>query len=261
MGDADTRWTFLNPFLSRRRFIQWAGAVGTSAALGYPLVGRTQPRSCVPSSLEVLDADRGPVDLRITRKRGSIGGRRGEALTINGTIPGPLLRMREGGDVEIRVHNALDEDTSVHWHGVLVPNPMDGVPGLNFPGIKPGETFVYRFPVRQYGTYWYHAHSAFQEQQGHYGPLVIAPRTPPPYSFDREHVLVLSDWTFEDPHRLFRKLKTQAGYYNRRRRTLADFWRDSATSGVGPTLRDRVEWGRMRMDPTDISDVTGFTYT
>jgi CopA family copper-resistance protein len=209
----------------------------------------------------MLDATGGPIDLRIARTPIRVGGRRGEAVTVNGAVPGPLIRFREGGEAEIRVHNALDEDTSIHWHGLLVPNGMDGVPQVNFPGIAPGETFVYRFPLRQYGTYWYHSHSAFQEQSGHYGALVIEPRTPAPFTWDREHVVVLSDWTFEDPHRVFAKLKKQPDYYNLQRRTLRDLFRDARTSGLGAAVRDRLEWGRMRMNPTDLSDVTGATYT
>ena len=209
----------------------------------------------------VLDAAAGPIELRVARTPVVIGGRRGNAVTLNGSLPAPLLRFREGGEVVIRVHNALDEDTSVHWHGLIVPNAMDGVPQVNFPGIRPGETFEYRYPVRQYGTYWYHAHSGFQEQLGHYGPLVIEPRRPHPFTWDREHVVVLSDWTFEDPHRLFAKLKKQPDYYNGQQRTLGEFFRDAGKQGLGATLRERLEWSRMRMDPTDLSDVTGTTYT
>jgi CopA family copper-resistance protein len=222
---------------------------------------RARAEPATPGTPPVLDATKGPLDLRVARTPVVIGGRRGEAVTLNGVLPAPLLRFREGGEVVIRVHNALDEDTSVHWHGLLVPNAMDGVPQVNFPGIRPRETFVYRYPVRQYGTYWYHAHSAFQEQLGHYGPLVIEPRDPYPFTFDREHVVMLSDWTFEDPHRIFAKLKKQPDYYNFQKRTLGDFFRHAGKNGVGAALRDRLEWGRMRMNPTDISDVTGATYT
>jgi CopA family copper-resistance protein len=248
--------------LTRRRFVQCAGAAGVAAGLGAARLARARGEvGRAPGPVETLDASAGPIDLRIARTPIRVGGRRGEAVTINGAVPGPLIRMREGGDVEIRVHNALDEDTSVHWHGILVPNGMDGVPGVNFPGIAPGETFVYRFPVRQYGTYWYHSHSAFQEQSGHYGALVIEPRTPAPFGWDREHVVVLSDWTFEDPHRLFAKLKKRPDYYNFQQRTLGDLFRDVRAKGLGPALRDRLEWGGMRMNPTDVADVTGATLT
>jgi CopA family copper-resistance protein len=249
----------LLPGMTRRRFVQCAGAAGVAASLGTPPPARSQGQP--PGHVQTLDASAGPIDLRIARTPLRIGGRRADAVTVNGAIPGPLLRFRQGADVEIRVHNALDEDTSIHWHGILVPNGMDGVPQVNFPGIAPGETFVYRYPVRQYGTYWYHSHSAFQEQSGHYGALVIAPTTPPPFAWDREHVVVLSDWTFEDPHRLFAKLKKQPDTYNLQKRTLGDLFRDVGAKGLGTALSDRLEWGRMRMNPTDISDVTGATLT
>jgi CopA family copper-resistance protein len=247
--------------MTRRRFIQGAATAGAAASLGLvPGRSRAAPATATGTP-PVLDASAGPIDIRIAKTSLAIDGRRAEAVTLNGVLPAPLLRFREGGDVEIRVHNALDEDTSIHWHGILVPNAMDGVPQVNFPGIRPGETFVYRYPVRQYGTYWYHSHSAFQEQLGHYGPLVIEPREPPPFRWDREHVVLLSDWTFEDPHRLFAKLKAQPGVYNFQKRTVGEFLRDVRRSGFGFALSDRLEWGRMRMDATDISDVTGATYT
>lgn len=248
--------------ITRRRFVQCAATAGAAVSLGLVPGGRTRAEPAgARGTPPVLDATAGPIDLRIARTPVVIGGRRGEAVTLNGALPAPLLRFREGGEVELRVHNALDEDTSIHWHGLLVPNGMDGVPGVNFPGIRPGETFVYRYPVRQYGTYWYHSHSGFQEQLGHYGPLVIEPREAAPFTWDREHVVLLSDWTFEDPHRIFAKLKKQPDNYNFQQRTLGDLLRDLGSKGLGATLRDRFEWGRMRMNPTDISDVTGATYT
>ena len=249
------------PGLTRRRFVQCAATLGAAASAGLLPSGRANAEEAAPGTSPLLDATTGPIDLRVARTPVVVGGRRGEAVTLNGVLPAPLLRFREGGEVVIRVHNALDEDTSVHWHGLLVPNPMDGVPGVNFPGIRPGETFEYRYPVRQYGTYWYHSHSAFQEQLGHYGPLVIEPRDPYPFRYDREHFVVLSDWTFEDPHRVFAKLKKQPDTYNFQQRTMVDFFRDVGRRGIGKTLRDRLEWGRMRMNATDISDVTGATYT
>ena len=180
------------------------------------------------------------------------GVRSGHAVTVNGTLPAPLIRLKEGQDLRIRVRNRLQgEDTSIHWHGLLLPHEMDGVPGLSFPGIRPGEEFVYRFQVRQAGTYWYHSHTGLQEQQGLYGPIVIDPaHEPNPY--DREHVLVLSDWTFLHPHMLVQRLKQQGGYFNRQRQALL--------SGDMPGSERRM-WGRMRMDPTDIADVTAATYT
>ena len=184
------------------------------------------------------------------------------AQTINGSIPGPLIRWREGDTVTLRVANRLaDENTSIHWHGVVLPADMDGVPGLSFRGIRPGETFTYQFDVRQAGTYWYHSHSGFQEQRGIYGPLVIEPRGDDPIKSDREHVILLSDWTDETPERVFAKLKKQSDYYNYGKRTLGDFLRDSRKRGLGATLAERGAWGDMRMNPTDLADVGGATYT
>jgi CopA family copper-resistance protein len=184
------------------------------------------------------------------------GGRTGQAVTINGTLPGPLLRLREGQDLRIRVHNTLPEATSIHWHGLLLPFRMDGVPGISFPGIPPGTTFEYAFPVRQSGTYWYHSHSNMQEAVGMYGAIVIDPAAPDEAACDREHVLVLSDWSFIHPHELLRRLKQDPGYFNRQRLTLADL-----TQGRGLPLGERLQWARMRMDPTDIADVAGSAFT
>ena len=161
----------------------------------------------------------------------------------------------------LRVTNRLRETSSIHWHGILLPANMDGVPGLSFSGIGPGETYVYRFAVRQSGTYWYHSHSGYQEQKGLYGALVIDPREPDAGSHDREHVVLLTDWTDEDPARIFSKLKKRSDYYNYRQRTIGDFVRDARAHGLGRTLAERAAWGGMRMNPTDLADVTGATYT
>ena len=190
-----------------------------------------------------------------------IDGRQGTAVTVDGSVPGPLLRFREGEAVTLRVRNELDEPTSIHWHGLLLPFEMDGVPGVSFPGIPPGETFTYRYPVVQSGTYWYHSHTGLQEQLGHYGPLVIDPAGPDPVACDREHVLVLGDWMFANPYSVLAKLKKDEGYSNYRRRTVGDFFRAISRNGVGATVGDRLMWGRMRMAPTDIADVTGHHYT
>lgn len=181
-------------------------------------------------------------------------------MTINGTVPGPLLRFREGSTATLRVINGLDEMTSIHWHGLFIPSGMDGVPGVSFAGIAPGETFTYRFPLRQNGTYWYHSHSGLQEQVGHYAPLIIEPPNGDPFTYDRDYVVFLSDWTFEDPDRVLDKLKKQSDYYNFQQRTLGDFVKEASRSGLGPTLRERLAWGRVRMSPADIADVTGSTY-
>ena len=195
-------------------------------------------------------------DLTIDRTPLAFGGRTGSAVTMNGSVPGPLLRFTEGDEAVIRVHNRLDEMTSVHWHGLILPNDQDGVPHVNFPGIEARSTFEYRYPIRQFGTYWCHSHSAFQEQLGHYAPFVIDPAGPEPYAFDREYVIVLSDWTFEDPHDVLDNLKSRPNYYNFQRQTLAGL-----IAGEGMGADARLDWDRMRMDPTDIADITGATYT
>jgi len=187
----------------------------------------------------------------------TLNGRTATATTVNGVLPAPLLRLREGQNVRLSVTNHLEEDTSIHWHGLLLPFQMDGVPGVSFPGIGPHQTFVYEFPVRQSGTFWYHSHSGLQEAVGHYGPLVIDPAGADPIACDREHVLVLSDWSFLHPHEILAKLKKSPGYFNQQRTTLAGLL--SGRDGV--SLQDRRMWGGMRMDPRDISDVTGSTYT
>ena len=200
-------------------------------------------------------------DLTIGETPIQVDGRQGLAVTVNGSMPAPLLRFREGDTVTLRVHNTLDESTSIHWHGILLPFEMDGVPGVTFPGIPPGETFVYRYPVTQSGTYWYHSHTGLQEQLGHHGPLIIDPRGSDPVAYDREHVIVLADWMFESPYVVLARLKKQSDYSNYRRPTVGDFFRDVSRNGFGATVEDRLMWGRMRMAPTDIADVTGHLYT
>ena len=200
-------------------------------------------------------------DLTIGETPFAVDGRRAVATTINGGVPGPLLRWREGDEVVLRVTNALDADTSLHWHGILLPNSMDGAPRVTFDGVAPGETFIYRFPIRQTGTYWYHSHSRFQEQTGVYGPIIIDPASGPRMEADREHVIVLSDWSFESPERIYANLKRQPDYYNHQRRTFGDFLRDASDQGLGAAIRERRMWAGMRMTPTDIADVTGATYT
>lgn len=187
----------------------------------------------------------------------TIGGRTGHAITVNGTLPAPLIRLREGQTARLSVTNTLDEDTSIHWHGVLLPFQMDGVPGVSFPGIRPGETFDYEFPVIQSGTFWYHSHSNLQEAMGHYGPLIIDPAGADPVAYDREHVIVLSDWSFLHPHEILDRLKKSPGYFNQSRTTLSGL----LSGEDGMSLADRRMWGQMRMDPRDIADVNGTTYT
>ena len=244
---------------SRRTFVKelafGAVAVGLGTArvsTGYAQSTGRQPQGVLTGT--EFDLRIGPIPINIT-------GSDRTAYAVNGSVPAPLLRWREGDTVTLRVANSLREDASIHWHGILLPANMDGVPGLSFHGIRPGETYTYRFNVRQAGTYWYHSHSGFQEQQGVYGPLVIESREPEPFKYDREHVVLLSDWTDEKPERVFAKLKKQSDYYNFHKRTLGDFIRDVRERGLGPTLEDRQMWGDMRMNPTDLADVSGATYT
>ena len=234
-----------------------AAALGGVAASGLLPAWAQSGGAANLSGLRPLDGR--TFDLTVGRSTVRIDGRSGPAVTINGQVPAPLLRWREGDEVILRVHNTLDEDTSIHWHGLILPFQMDGVPGVTFPGIRPGETFEYRFPVRQAGTYWYHSHSGLQEQLGHYGPIVIEPAGADPVQCDREYVIVLSDYTFEGPYRVFDKLMKSSDSYNFQQRTLPDFFADAADRGFGAALRERMMWGRMRMNPTDISDVTGAT--
>ena len=200
-------------------------------------------------------------DLHIGEHEVVVAGNKASTMTINGTVPGPLLRFREGESVELLVTNHLQEDTSLHWHGIILPNAMDGVPQVTFPGIKPGETFVYQYPVRQSGTYWYHSHSGLQQQAAVYGPMIIDPAEPEPFHYDREYVLFLSDWTFHNPHLILDKLKKESHYYNYQQRTVADFWQDMQAQGLSKTIKNRLMWGKMRMDPSDIADITGAEYT
>ncbi|WP_353221128.1 copper resistance system multicopper oxidase [Salinisphaera sp. S4-8] len=201
------------------------------------------------------------MDIHVRRELIDIAGGHAAAITLNHTTPGPIIELWEGHNARLRVHNHLDESTSMHWHGLLLPFQMDGVPGVTFPGIDPGDTFEVDFPVRQAGTYWYHSHSGLQEQTGQIGPIVIHSAQDDGIEAEREYVLMLSDWTFEDPHRIVAKLKTVSDYYNFSERTLGDLAEDFRTAGVANTLRDRLAWGEMRMSASDIADVTGHTYT
>jgi CopA family copper-resistance protein len=243
----------------RRKFLKGSAMMGGAAMLAplLPAWARSATRG-ITADTPTLTGDQ--IALRIGPTPFTVGGRTGTAVTINGTVPSPLIRLRQGQDARIAVTNELHEDTSIHWHGVLLPFDMDGVPGVSFPGIRPGETFVYRFPVRHAGTFWFHSHSGLQEQMGHYGPLIFDPADPDPVDYDREHVLVLSDWSFMHPHAIFRKLKQEAGYFNRQQQTLAGLLRDGDPEQQMP-FRERLAWDRMRMDPTDIADITGAAYT
>jgi FtsP/CotA-like multicopper oxidase with cupredoxin domain len=244
--------------INRRTFVKGLAVGGAAAGLGmWPTRGFAQADA--RTSQATLTGTE--FDLRIAETPVNFTGATRMGITVNGSIPAPLVRWREGDTVTMRVANALDEDTSIHWHGMILPANMDGVPGLSFHGIHPGETYTYKFTVRQGGTYWYHSHSGFQEQLGLYGPLVIDPREPEPFRYDREHVVLLTDWTDENPKRVFGKLKKQSDYYNRDRRNFGDFLKDVREQGFKATAADRRAWGSMRMSPTDLADVSGYTYT
>ena len=249
--------------LSRRQFVQGLAAGGAMLGLGLWPKQSWALRS--PGQIEVLAGTQ--FDLSIGETMVNYTGKTRPAITINGSVPGPILRWKEGTRVQLRVRNDLPrgsihgDSTSIHWHGILLPANMDGVPGLSFDGINRGESYLYEFDVRQGGTYWYHSHSGFQEQGGMYGPLIIDPIEPEPFSYDRDYVVFLSDWTDMDPTRLFDRLKKFSEYDNYYQRTVADFFRDARSNGLRETLRDRGEWGRMRMTPTDLSDVNAHTYT
>jgi CopA family copper-resistance protein len=239
---------------TRRQFLRQAGLASGGLALPW-MPAWAQPVSAgIAAPLPVLA---GPeVELTVAHRMMTVNGRPSHAIAINGTVPAPLIRLREGQNARLKVINRLDEDTSIHWHGLLLPFQMDGVPGISFPGIPARSTFTYEFPVIQAGTYWYHSHSGLQEQMGHYGPLVIDPAGEDPIASDREHVIVLSDHSPLHPHAIFRRLKLQGGYFNFQKQTLG-----SLLAGRDQPAGERAQWGAMRMDPTDISDVTGSTYT
>ena len=239
----------------RRKFLEGAAILGGGATLGalLPSWAANVAQGATPTMPTLAGND---IKLLIGHTRVSIEGKATHAVTINGTVPGPLLRLKEGERVRIAVTNTLDEDTSIHWHGLLVPPEMDGVPGVSFPGIRGGETFVYEFPLLQSGTYWYHSHSGLQEAEGHYAPLIIEPAGPDPVQSDREHVIVLADHSEMHPHVVFKRLKQQGGVFNYQRQTIAGL-----LAGEDQSPAERAEWARMLMDPTDISDVTGAVMT
>jgi len=241
------------PALTRRLFMQSAAAAGAVTLMPWPLrTARAVPAPVLSGTEFQLEIGAVPL---------TINGRRATATGVNDQVPAPILRWREGDTLTLAVTNRLSEPTSIHWHGVRTPSPMDGVPGLSFRGIAPGETFVYRFPVHQSGTYWYHSHSMFQEQTGVYGAIVIEPKAGYAQAFDRDYVVFLSDWSFEPPETIVSNLKFQSDYYNYGQRTLGTFFEDAQRKGLADTVTDRLEWGKMRMSPTDILDVSGATYT
>jgi CopA family copper-resistance protein len=255
----------VNPFspppaadLSRRRFVQGLALGGAAAGLGLLRPPNAWALTS-PGQPSVLGGTEFALD--ILEATVNFTGAARPATTVNGGVPGPLLRMREGTTVNLRVSNRLRVPTSIHWHGIVLPFRMDGVPGLSFDGIAPGESFLYRFQLRQSGTYWYHSHSGFQEQNALYGPLVIEPAGPERYPADRDYVVMLNDWTDENPERIYAKLKKQSDYYNFAQPTVPDFFRDVREKGLSQALAMRKMWNQMRMNPTDLGDVSGYTYT
>ena len=242
---------------SRRTFVKGLAAGGILGGLGLwrtPVWAVTSPG--LPSVLTGNE-----FDLFIGETPVNITGSPRTAMTINGSLPGPLLRWREGETVTLRVKNRLDQDTSIHWHGIILPANMDGVPGLSFHGIAPDGMYEYKFKVHQNGTYWYHSHSGLQEQAGVYGPIVIDSKEPEPFQYNRDYVVMLTDWTDEDPSRVMAKLKKQSDYYNHHKRTVGDFIDDVSKQGWSSTVADRKMWAEMKMNPTDLADVSGDTYT
>ena len=245
----------LDATIDRRMVLRGAAVAGGTAALATWFPAWAQPVSA--GIIKPLPVVAGPdISLTIARQIMMIDGHPSRAIGLNGTVPGPLVRLRQGQKVRLSVTNELDVDSSIHWHGLLVPFQFDGVPGVSFPGIKPRSTFVYEFPIIQSGTYWYHSHSGLQEQEGLYGPIVVDPEGVDPIQSDREHVIVLSDHSQLSPEAIFRNMKVNPGHFNYQRQTLAGL-----LAGKDQSLKERINWGKMRMDPTDISDANGSTYT
>jgi len=252
--------------LSRRVLLKRIAALGILAAVELLVpacaVGNANTNANTianPGSQTALSGD--VIDLTISEQVFHLDGRTGMAMTINGTIPGPVIRLKEGQQATLRVTNRLKEDTSIHWHGLLLTPNVDGVPGVSFAGIKPGETFTYRFPIKQSGTYWFHSHSGGQELSGMYAPMIIDPIEPEPFRYERDYTVMLSDWSFESYETMFSNLKKDGGYYNFQKRTIGEFLTDVRRMGFWPALQNYLMWDRMRMDPTDFADVTGYTFT
>jgi CopA family copper-resistance protein len=246
--------------LSRRRFVK--GLAAGSALMGLGLGVNAKTADSMKNILATAPILKGSqFDLAYSPLKVNLTGKERIATAINGSVPAPTLYWKEGDTVTLNVANNLAEDTSIHWHGIILPEKEDGVPGISFAGIKPGTTHKYQFKVNQSGTYWYHSHSGFQEQTGAYGALVIEPKEPPPYKYDRDYVVMLSDWSDEDPTDIYHKLKKLSHYYNFRERTISDAMKEVSDSGWSTFWKKRGMWNEMRMSDRDISDVTGYTYT
>ena len=244
--------------ISRRQLLKTAEAFGLLA--GLERLGPAYAQTNAPSAGQPSELSGNTIDLTIAETPFRVDGKAGKAVTINGTVPGPLVRLREGEDVTFRVTNHLKEVSSIHWHGLLLPPEMDGVPGVSFAGIQPGTTFTYRFPLKQSGTYWFHSHSGNQEQEGVYAPMIIEPAAPDPVKYDRDYVVVLSNWSFASGMTMIADLKKQSGFFNYQRRTMLEFFSDVKRNGWKPTTDNYLMWSRMRMDPTDFADVTSHAF-
>lgn len=243
--------------LTRRTFAK--GIVSSVALVSSSL--RLNASSKISIRRETEELTGTEFNLTVEKIHVNITGEPATALSVNSMISGPTLRFKEGDEVIINVTNNLNEDTSIHWHGIIIPPEMDGVPGISFDGIKPGETFTYKFPIVQSGTYWYHSHSGFQEQQGVYGAIIIDPKEKEPFEYDNEYVITLSDWSDENPTSIYRKLKLVPDYYNFKQRTVGDFYEEVKEKGFFSAFNDRKMWNEMAMTDRDLSDVTGYTYT
>ncbi|WP_233842504.1 copper resistance system multicopper oxidase [Dyella sp. 2HG41-7] len=244
--------------LSRRRFVQGLALGGAVSALGF-LPSARAVGSYLGDGVNTLTGT--DFALAISQMPVNYTGRPSVATTVNGSVPGPILRWREGSHVRLRVTNRLNVPTSIHWHGIILPFQMDGVPGISFGGIAPGETFEYQFQVRQSGTYWYHAHSGYQEQTGLFGAMIVEPAGKQRVAADRDYVVMLNDWTDDNPASIFSRLKKQSDFYNTAQPTVADFMRDAHRVGLREAFAMRKMWNAMRMNPTDLSDVSAYTYT
>ena len=244
--------------MNRRTFVK--GVLATSIIASIPI--NLSANSKISARKKTIELSGNVFNLSIEKIAVNITGNPSIAKTVNGMLSGPTLRWKEGDTVTINVTNNLNEDTSIHWHGIILPASMDGVPGFsNFNGIKPGETFTYKFPILQSGTYWYHSHSGFQEQEGVFGAIIIEPKIKDPYEYDREYVISLSDWSDEKPSSVYRKIKLSSSYYNFKQRTVGDFIDEVKEKGFFEAFSERKMWNEMKMTDRDISDVSGYTYT
>ena len=244
--------------MNRRTFVK--GVLATSIIASIPI--NLSANSKISTRKKTIELSGNTFNLSIEKIAVNVTGNPSIAKTVNGMLSGPTLRWKEGDTVTINVTNNLNEDTSIHWHGIILPASMDGVPGFsNFNGIKPGETFTYKFPILQSGTYWYHSHSGFQEQEGVFGAIIIEPKIKDPYEYDREYVISLSDWSDEKPSSVYRKIKLSSSYYNFKQRTVGDFIDEVKEKGFFEAFSERKMWNEMKMTDRDISDVSGYTYT